>query len=408
MNYYALVKIDRKGFLLSIAAFTFACVTLAGLGGCGSGSSVEHFITQPTSNNNQGNTTPPTGTVLVADTLNNRVLLYEAPVNTGQSASIVLGQPDFKSSVPTTSPNGLNNPVSTIEDSQGNLWISDWGNNRLLEFKPPLADDMNASLVIGQPDLTSNTPSADPAGLAFPRGLVFDENGNLWVADTSNSRVLEFVPPFMNGMSYSLELGKTIGLGTGACSSPDRGLCNPTALAFDSNGDLWVVDNNNNRILKYTQPFTATESPAIVLGQPDFVSKTLGAGPANLNYPWGLAFDVAGNLWVSDALNWRVLQYKPPFSNGEAATLVLGLPDFTSPSPSNLQVAMSNPREIVFDKGGDLLVVDGGHSRVMVFEPPFATGMPASKVLGQPDFTSVGGSTSASGLSGAVGVSISN
>ena len=138
MNYYALVKIDRKGFLLSIAAFTFACVTLAGLGGCGSGSSVEHFITQPTSNNNQGNTTPPTGTVLVADTLNNRVLLYEAPVNTGQSASIVLGQPDFKSSVPTTSPNGLNNPVSTIEDSQGNLLIS-IGHNRLLPLIPPLA-----------------------------------------------------------------------------------------------------------------------------------------------------------------------------------------------------------------------------------------------------------------------------
>ena len=167
---------------------------------------------------------------------------------------------------------------------------------------------------------------------------MFDENGNLWVADTSNSRVLEFVPPFMNGMSYSLELGKTIGLGTGACSSPDRGLCNPTALAFDSNGDLWVVDNNNNRILKYGQPFTATESPAIVLGQPDFVSKTLGAGPANLNYPWGLAFDVAGNLWVSDALkSARAPAVQALRSRtGRLRPSCSVLPDFTSPSPLSI------------------------------------------------------------------------
>jgi sugar lactone lactonase YvrE len=355
-----------------------------------------------------GNSNPPTGSVLVADTVSNRVLLYNTPVSSGQSASVVIGQPDFNSSAVNTTASGMNNATSTKIASDGNLWVSDWGNNRILKFKPPFQNNMSASLVIGQLDFNSSVPSGSPNGFSSPRGITFDSIGNLWVADSYNNRVLEFTLPFANGMAANVILGKAPGFGMGSCSSPDQTLCYPTALTFDSGGNLWVVDNNNNRVVQYKPPFNANSIPALVIGQPDLASRGLGAGAANLNYPWGIAFDKGGNLWVSDGLNWRVLKYEPPFSSGQLASLVLGLPDFTSPSPSDLQVSISNPREITFDSSGNLFVVDTGHCRVVVFAPPFASGMRASKVLGQNDLTSSGGTTSASGMSGPVGVSVSN
>jgi sugar lactone lactonase YvrE len=355
-----------------------------------------------------GNSNPPTGSVLVADTVNNRVLLYNTPVSNGQPASVVIGQPDFTSATARATASGMNNATSTKIDSQGNLWVSDWGNNRILEFKPPFLTNMNASLVIGQVDFDGNSSSGTPEGFSLPRGISFDSGGNLWVADSDNNRVLEFTPPFSTAMAASLILGKMPGYGPGSCGSIDRTLCYPTALTFDSSGNLWVVDNTNNRVVQFKPPFSSSSVPSLVIGQADMVSRVWGPGAANLNYPWGIAFDKGGNLWVSDGLNWRVLKYEPPFSSGQAASLVLGLPDFTSPSPSDLQVSISNPREIVFDSSGNLFVVDTGHCRVMVFAPPYASGMKASKVLGQNDLSSSGGTTSASGLSGPVGVSLSN
>jgi hypothetical protein len=107
-------------------------------------------------------------------------------------------------------------------------------------------------------------------------------------------------------------------------------LCYPSDLVFDNSGNLWVVDNNNNRVIEYAPPFTAGQSASLELGQPDFNSKSLGSGAAGLNYPWGIAIDGAGHVWVSDGLNWRVLRFSPPFSNGQAADLVLGYPNFTT------------------------------------------------------------------------------
>jgi len=68
---------------------------------------------------------------------------------------------------------------------------------------------------------------------------------------------------------------------------------------------------------------------------------------------------------------------------------------------------MSNPRGIAFDDNGSLYVADPLYSRVLVFAPPFSSGMNATAVIGQPNFTSTGGSTTASGLNGPVGIHVS-
>jgi streptogramin lyase len=167
----------------------------------------------------------------VADGLNNRVLIYPAPITTGESATVVIGQPNFSSTVQAATSTGFNFPSSAIGDPQGNLWASDWGNNRVLQFKPPFANGMSAGLVLGQVTFTTSAVDQMPNSIAEPRGLAFDAAGNLWVADSGNSRVMEFTPPFTDGMSASLIMGKTPNRGTNTCGSPASGLV--PGLRFD-------------------------------------------------------------------------------------------------------------------------------------------------------------------------------
>jgi sugar lactone lactonase YvrE len=378
--------------------FVFLSVfSVLGLDGCGSGSQMGGSSQQSTMNPQQ---------LWVADSDNHRVLLFNAPFTTGQNASVVLGQADFTSSSLATSATGLNDPRHAVADAQGKLWVSDWGNNRILQYKQQFSNGMAASLVLGQTSFTANASSTSASGLSSEHELAFDDNGDLSVADSYNNRVLEFVPPFSNGMSASVVMGQTSFTANG-CSTTAAGLCYPTGLAFDKNGSLWVVDSDNNRVLQYNPPFVNGESASTVLAQPSFTLSVQGAGATGVDVPWSVAIDPAGNVWVSDGGNWRVLEFTVPFSNGEAATLVLGFPNFTTTVNNNLQSSLTNPRGIAFDTKGNLYVADNSSSRVMVFPTPFSNGMKASEVIGQPNFDSVLKSTSASGLAEPVGVSIS-
>jgi hypothetical protein len=97
------------------------------------------------------------------------------------------------------------------------------------------------------------------------------------------------------------------------------------------------------------------------------------------------------------------MEFKPPFNDGMNASVVFGQVDFTSNSSATSQSGFNDPTGVALDAAGELFVVDLGGSRVLEFQPPFITGMPASFVIGQPDFTSSGGATSQSGLSGPFG-----
>ena len=318
-------------------------------------------------------------TMIVADTLSHRVLILRGPFASGESPAIVIGQPDLTSTSPGRSATQLRDPYNAILDAAGNLWVSDTFNDRVLEFVPPFVNGMSATVVLGEPDFTTdNFSSSGPVtsvGLGQPHGLVFDKSGDLWVADGIDDRVVEFTPPFHNGMPLTLEMKDVPQAGPGACTVA---LCYPTDLTFDSAGNLWVVDGDNNRVLRYSAPLVNDQAPDLVIGQPDFTTSTAGRTATSFSLPWGLTFDSAGNLWITDAINLRVLRFSPPFSNGQAANLVLGQKDFTSFDNSDSAGAVSNGRGLAFDASGNLYAVDAFFRRVTIFSPPFQNGMPAA------------------------------
>ena len=334
--------------------------------------------------------------------------------STGQSAATVIGQPDFTSGAQFTAsglpihdaPNASNlySPEAVAFDSKGDLWVADGGNNRVLEYAHPVSDDQPAALVIGQTKFNSSAkPYADTtaSNLSSPAAIAFDSQGDLWVADQGNSRVLEYAPPFSSGQAASLVIGEPDFTSYYSTSVTPSSLRSPSGLAFDSHGDLWVADTADNRVLEYAAPLSSGQAAVLVIGQSNFTSSAPGYYPtaSTLESPAAVTFDSQGDLWIVDGAG-RVLELAPPFSNGQSASLVVGQPDFTSypQMPFAATASSTNvPTDASFDSIGNLWVADFGNSRVLEFAPAFSNGESASLVVGQPDFTtSAMGATAAS------------
>ncbi|MDA4123017.1 MAG: NHL repeat-containing protein [Thaumarchaeota archaeon] len=256
------------------------------------------------------------------------------------------------------------------------------------------AGTLSICVVIGQESLNTLTSGSPPTSTAIgnPTAVAFDSKGDLWVVDASNDRVLEYAPPFSSGEGASLVIGQTSLTGSGD-SSPAGGLFGPTGIAFDGSGNLWVVDSGNNRVLEFKSPFSDGEKASLVLGQPTFGGYVGTTSAGGMNSPAYLAFDPSGNLWVTDQGNNRVLEFTAPFSTGQKASVVIGQANFTAFAPASTVTAKSlfEPLGIGFDSGGDLWVVDSADHRVLEYYPPFSTDEAASVVIGQPSLT--GGST---------------
>lgn len=347
-----------------------------------------------------GNGVHPTKYIAVADSDNNRVLLYPVPITNAQAATIVLGQADFTSSNSATSATGLSFPVKAVSDHSGNLWVAECDNSRIVEYKPPFSNGMSASVVLGQPDMNTSNGGTSATTLSCPSGMVFDSHGNLWVSDYSNSRIVEFKAPFTSGMAASVVLGQP-DLNSSTCAASATALCDPwEGLAFDSKGNLFVGDYGNCRIVEYQPPFATGMAASIAIGQPDLNSSGCGATASTLDSPLGLAFDSKGNLWTGDYVNSRVLEFKAPFTTGMSASTVIGQPDFTSSNSSISATGLAYAYDVSFDTKGNLYVADTGNSRTLMFSAPFSNGMSATTVLGEPDMNTNSGGTTATAVSG--------
>jgi sugar lactone lactonase YvrE len=334
---------------------------------------------------------PVTGKVFVADSGAHRILRFTsvAAYQTYAAAEAVLGQPDFTSDAATDPPTAstLNSPGGMVFDSQGNLYVADYDNKRVLRWNNPttIASGSPADVVIGQTDFTSKvSPGPGPhSGFNGPWVLAIDPSDNLYVGDYLLHRVLRFAnaPSLTGNPDASAVFGQPNLAGSSIGTDPGTGPVLTTGilsyiwgLHLDPAGRLWVGDTSNNRVLRFDNAATKPSAalPDAVLGQPDFATDSNLTGATGLNTPFHLAMDTDGTLWVSDNGNARVLGYKNagtrPATGANAADIVLGQPNFTSyVSGPVTDRGLGNPRGIAVTPAGGLLIADSDAARVVHF-----------------------------------------
>ncbi len=255
------------------------------------------------------------GRLWIADTGNNRVLLFEnaASISNLPPADRVYGQPDFATATAAPTAKKFAAPAGVCVDPAGTLWVADTGSHRVLGFKraATLANGPTADRVLGQTTFTGNTAGTTQRTFFSPTGVSADAT-HLWVADRDNNRVLEFPNfPSIDGAPAGLVLGQTTYIsGTPATSA--TGLTGPTGV-FVSGANLWVADSANNRILRYADTATLTKGAAAstVVGQANFLTGSAGLSAKNLSLYTGnqIWVDATSSLWVADTLNNRVLRF---------------------------------------------------------------------------------------------------
>ena len=320
------------------------------------------------------------GRLFVSDVGNYRVLSWpnaSAQVNS-QPADLVIGQPNLLASyTATVSARSLNTPEDLTVDGQGNLYVADFKNNRVLEYNAPLTSGMAASRVFGQADFTHN--AANPVGinarsLNGPFGVAVDTHGNLYVADELNNRVLEYNAPLSSGMAASRVFGQGGSFTTGIANNGSvsaNSLNIPTGLALDAQGNLYVVDFGNNRVLEFNTPLSSGTTADRVFGQPDFTSHAYGLDAGSLAGPLAAALDSFGNLYVDDGDNNRVLEYNAPLTSDRMADRVFGQPNFNSNTFNNGGVSahsLNFPFSVALDAHNNLYVADEANYRVLEFD----------------------------------------
>ena len=185
-----------------------------------------------------------------------------------------------------------------------------------------VVNDTTADRVLGQPDFTHGSPNfPDAIGLAGPQGVAVDTSvtpNRVYVADTANNRVLGYsnIAMLTNGSPANLVIGQPDFNSTNVTPVNASSLNSPIGIAVDAAGNLYVADMGNLRVLEYDSPFTTDTVADRVFGQPDFLKHnvcTLGA--SGLCLPQGVALDLSGHLYVADTGNNRVLEYDSPLTS---------------------------------------------------------------------------------------------
>lgn len=355
------------------------------------------------------------GKVFVADTSNNRVLIWNSPISVNHTIpDLVLGQRDFVFANPNTDSDSgqtFSAPASVYCDGT-HLFVADTNNNRVLIWNSiPTYNYQPADIVLGQTNFFNT--SVDSGGSISDHGLnspsyVFSDGTRLVVSDSANNRVLIWnTIPITNGTSADLVLGQLL-FTTGVANLVTRDLNtlrNPKGITGSST-HLIVADSSNNRVLIWSPWPTTNQEPAdIQLGQSSGTAGTQNSGGISLQsfYAPANVELVGSKLIVSDTGNNRVLIWNTvPVANRQAADFVLGQSLTTTGTVNDGGISgqsLSSPLGIGSD-GTKLLICDSSNSRVLQWNTTPNGFSSADRVYGQSLLTTNFSRNPSSGFNG--------
>jgi len=271
-------------------------------------------------------------------------------------------------------------------DAKGNIYIADSWNHRVRK----IASNGVITTVAGtgQPGYAGDGGAATSAQLAYPRGLAVDAQGNLYIADSANSRIRKVAA---DGKISTVAGSGVAGYSGDGADAASAQLNYPRGLAVDGAGSLYIADSWNYRVRRVS--LQGQISTAAGNGTYGSTGDAGQATAATLGFVQSLALDRQGNLYVSDVYNHSVRKIA---ANGVISTVIGGGFGSAGDGGSAQSAQLKFPRGLGADSQGNLFVVDAGNHRVRMVSPSGTITTVAG--TGTAGFSGDGGAASAAQL----------
>lgn len=248
----------------------------------------------------------------------------------------------------------LNNPYALTVDASGNLYIADAGNVRVRKVN---TTGIISSVAGDGTSAYGDGNAAVAAELYQPHSTVFDASGNMYIADADNNRVRKVSP---SGIITTYAGSGNQGFSGDGGPATIASLYHPTCVAFDASGNLYIADEDNNRIRKVTTSGTITT----VAGSSayGFGGDGGAAVAAKLNYPYGVAPDASGNLYIADQYNHRIRMVN---TAGIISTVAgNGTQGYLGDNGPATAAELNYPTCVVLDASGDIYIADQANNLI--------------------------------------------
>lgn len=234
-------------------------------------------------------------------------------------------------------------------DDAGDVYVSDAANQRIRKITPAgVVTTFAGSGVVGVAD-----GQGTAAQFSYPEGLAFDTKGNLIVVDSNNSRIRKISPTGQVTTLAGSTAGYANGVGVAAQFNYPRG------VVVDKTNNLYITDYTNHRIRKVTPAgVVSTVAGLGTAGAADGAALS-----AQFSNPYGITIDALGALYIGDYGNHRIRIITP---EGTVSTMLGSTAGFADGTGAT--VRFNAPRAIVMDKSGFLFVLDSVNSRIRKIE----------------------------------------
>jgi sugar lactone lactonase YvrE len=256
----------------------------------------------------------------------------------------------------------------------------------------------NTTAGTGVVGYTGDTGAATSATLANPSGVAYDANGNLYLADANNHVVRE--------VSTSGVITTIAGTGIEGYSGDNAiataaQLDTPSGVAVDASGNIYIADSHNHRIRKISGGTITTFAGT---GAPGFSGDTGSAAAAQLSLPSGVAVEASGNVYIADTNNQRIRKVSSGTINTIAGD---GEELYAGDGAAATAAALDSPTSVAVDASGNVYIADRLNQRIRMVSGGIITTIAGTNTTGfSGGFSGDGGAAIAAMLSKPSGVSV--
>ncbi len=250
----------------------------------------------------------------------------------------------------------MTTPYNVAVDGAGNLYISEFGNNRVRKV------DRSTGIITtvagtGTAGFLGDGGPATAARMTNPGGLAFDPAGNLYICDVANNRVRKVST---DGIITTIAGNGTTTYGGEGVVATATGMSQPNYVCISPTGEVIISVTVHHRIRSVNAAGLMTTIAGT--GTAGYTGDNVAATTSRINSPGGIAFDRAGNLYIADVSNQRIRMVN---TSGIITTYAgTGTSGYTGDNGIAQLATFSNPSDISFDAQGDMYIADFVNSAI--------------------------------------------